>query len=318
MSAEYAFDHDIDGEMRTRHPDRGVALLAGAQHGVVSRRQLFVLGLGRGAIFHRLARGRLHEVHRGVYAVGHPLLSDRGRWMAAVLAGPPGTFLSHRSAAALWEIRSHRGGRAEVTCRQRMHGAPGIVRHRALLPEDEVTRVDRIPVTTVARTILDLAAVLDCRRVERALNETEVRGLGGDLALADLVRRYPGRRGIACIRGLVQAGAGVALTRSELEERFLALVSDHGLPQPLVNAGLFAGGRWYEADSLWREQRLVVELDGRAVHATRSAFERDRARDRALQVAGWRVVRVTWRQLDSEPEAVVADLRRLLARGPAD
>jgi hypothetical protein len=316
MTAEYAFDHDIDVEMRTRHPDRGIATLAGAQHGVVSRRQLFVLGLGRGAIFHRLERGRLHEVHSGVYAVGHRLLSDQGRWMAAVLAGPSGTVLSHRSAAALWEIRPHRG-RAEVTFRRQMHGSPGVLLHKASLPEDEITRVDGIPVTTVSRTILDLAAVLDCSRVERALNEAEVCGLGGALTLADLVRRYPGRRGIVCIRRLAQAGAGVALTRSELEERFLALISDYGLPQPLVNAGLFAGGRWYEADCVWRDPRLVVELDGRAFHATTSAFERDRARDRALQVAGWRVVRVTWRQLASEPEAVVADLRRLLAQGPS-
>ncbi len=317
MSAEYAFDHDIDGEMRTRHPDRGIAVLAGAQHGVVSRRQLFVLGLGRGAIFHRLARGRLHEVHSGVYAAGHRLLSDQGRWMAAVLAGPPGTVLSHRSAAALWEIRPHRGGRAEVTHRRQIHGSPGVLPHRALLPADEITRVDGIPVTTVARTILDLAAVLDCAGVERALNEAEVRRLGGDLSLARLVGRYPGRRGVACVRRLLLERAPSALTRSELEERFLALIRDHGLPRPLVNAGLFAGGRWYEADCVWREQRLVVELDGRAFHATTSAFERDRARDRALQVAGWRVVRVTWRQLDSEPEAVVADLRRLLGQGPS-
>jgi REase_MTES_1575 len=231
--------------------------------------------------------------------------------MAAVLSGSPGTVLSHRSAAALWEIRPHHGGRAEVTFRRQVHGSAGMLPHKASLPEDEITRLDGIPVTTVARTIFDLAAVLDCSRVERALSEAEVCGLGGvrlrtwaTLSGTARNRLHPAAR--ACRRG---GGADPQRARGA----FLALLGDHGLPQPLVNAGLHVGGRWYEADCLWREQQLVVELDGQAVHATSRAFERDRVRDRTLQVAGWRVVRITWRRLAEDPETVVADLRRLLA-----
>jgi very-short-patch-repair endonuclease len=322
MPAERAIELDSDAELRARrvgravHPDRAVAALAARQHGVVARRQLAALGLGRGAIGRRLAHDRLLLVHRGVYAVGHAQLSLRGRWMAAVLAGPPGTVLSHRDAAALWGIRQVSDGAVEVTTPPGGHHVPGVRRHRCSIQPDEITRRDGIPVTEMTRTIIDLAVVLTCPKVERAINEAEVQGLRSGPPLSELLERYRGRRGIACIRLLVQEAAEPAPTRSELEHRFLALIREHHLPEPAVNAGVVTADGWHEVDLVWRERRLIVELDGHAFHGTRLAFERDRARDRALQVAGWRVLRITWRQLLGQPAAIAADLRDLLAGGP--
>jgi very-short-patch-repair endonuclease len=171
-----------------------------------------------------------------------------------------------------------------------------------------------VPVTTVPRTLLDLAAILPQDQLERAVNEAEVRQLGDSLSLLDLVQRYPGRRGSAGVKAiLVDLRTGAKATRSELESRFLELARGSGLPPPEVNASLLIRGRLIECDCVWRAERLVVELDGRAAHATTVAFERDRARDRALHVAGWRIVRVTWRQLHEDPEALVMDLHSLLA-----
>jgi len=160
--------------------------LAERQHGVVARRQL---ALSAAAVKHALATGRLHEIHRGVYAVGHRRLTQRGRWMAAVLAGGPGAVLSHRSAAALHGIR--RSDAVEVTVAGRRR-RPGICMHRARLEPDEITVCDGIPCTTVARTLLDLAAVLPPHAVESAMNEAEYLRLTDRVPLADLVERYPG------------------------------------------------------------------------------------------------------------------------------
>jgi very-short-patch-repair endonuclease len=186
--------------------------------------------------------------------------------------------------------------------------------HHLPLPEDEVTTEKGIPVTTVARTLLDLAAVLPARKVARAVNEAEIREQRDLASLAALVERHRHRYGIRAMRGILDdLQAGASLTRSELEARFREFVSERSLAPPEFNARVFAGGLWFECDCLWRAQRFVVELDGHAVHQTRAAFERDRERDRMLSVAGWRVVRITWRQLRDEPERVAADLRKLLA-----
>jgi hypothetical protein len=185
--------------------------------------------------------------------------------------------------------------------------------HRAQLPADEVTVERGIPVTTVARTLLDLAAVLDRRRVERAIEEAEVRRLDDPLSLPDLVERYPGRRDTGVIRAILAADRiGSTITRSELEERFLALLETYSLPRPELNVPIEARGSWLEVDCVWRRWKLIVELDGHASHRTAAAFERDRARDRGLHAAGWRVLRITWRQLDDEAERIEADLRALL------
>ena len=228
--------------------------------------------------------------------------------MAATFAGGPGAVLSHRSAAALWGILPWDGA-VEVTSGRRLLPRDGLILHSSHLPPDERTLLDGIPVTTVPRTLLDLAAVVTPRRLERALHEAEVLRLADPLSLSDLLARHPGRRGAAALNAiLADAALGTTVTRQELEHDFSALVAEAGLPRPVTNVAV----EGHEVDALWREERLIVELDGRAAHGTRRAFEADRARDRALTIAGWRVVRVTWRQLHHDGPALADDLRRLL------
>jgi hypothetical protein len=208
-----------------------------------------------------------HAVHRGVYAVGHCVLSPEGRWMAAVLAGGSGAALSHRSAAALWGLGPSLRGLTEVTVERQRWPRRGIEMHRGSLPSDELTASRGIPVTTVARTLLDLAAVLSRRQVERAVHEAEARRLGDSLSLQGLVARHP--RGVATIEAILASGRiGSTVTRSELESRFVGFLDAAGLPRPEVNASLPVAGRWVEADCVWREQRLIIELDAHAFHAT--------------------------------------------------
>lgn len=237
--------------------------------------------------------------------------------MASVLAAGHGAALSHRSAGALWRLWPSARSVIEVTASRRVRPSPGIQPHRASLPDDEVTTERRIRVTTVPRTLLDLAAVLPRHRVERAINEAEVRRLAGPLPLAALVARYPGRRGVGVIRAILDdARVGATITRSELEDRFVAFLETTKLPRPELNATLKVAERWVEVDCLWRTQSLIAELDGHAFHASAAAYERDRARDRVLSVAGWRVVRITRRQLHHDAVALAADMRRLLRLSP--
>ena len=295
------------GKESKSQADRAIWALAERQHGVVSRTQLLELGLGRRAIDHRLELGRLRAVHRGVYRIG--LLSRDGRWMAAVLACGPGAVLSHLSAAALWGIRQ--SDRIEVTRRSSHRGPKGVTVHRSPLRNDERTTHRGIPTTTVPRTLLDLSAVVHPDALRSALRQAEQLRLTDPLSLIDLVERYPRRPGLAAIRALLEeATIGARVIRSELEERFQAFLLNAGLPLPQTNQ--FVEG--FEVDCVWPDQRLIVELDGRAVHDTGQAFERDRVRDRVLTAAGWHVIRVTWRQLHDEPELLEADLRRLLGQ----
>lgn len=198
----------------------------------------------------------------------------------------------------------------DVTVAENRRPCNGVRFHRTAIPPDERTVLYGIPVTTVPRTLLDLAAVLDGRRLERAINEADVLRLTDALSLRDLLVRYPRRAGTPAIAAALAArAAGATVTRSELEERFLDLLERHGLSRPRTNT--YIDG--IEVDCAWPAQRLIVELDGHAAHGTREAFERDRERDRLLQAAGWRVIRVTWRQVSADPAAVATDLRTLLA-----
>ncbi len=234
--------------------------------------------------------------------------------MAAVLAGGEGAVASHRSAGVLWGVCADRATAVEITVPVTRRDRAGIVQHQAAIARDERTTIRRIPVTTAFRTLLDLAAVLDARQLRRAVHEAEVLGLRDEVSLGRLIDRHRGRRGLATLRAVLGDGTlGAHVTRSELELRFLELVADARLPPPRANATFTVAGRPVEIDFAWPDRRLAVELDGHATHATRKGFERDRERDRALQAAGWRVVRVTWRQLHAAPRAVVADLRALLA-----
>jgi very-short-patch-repair endonuclease len=297
-------------------PPRDVALanLAERQHGVVTLGQLRSLGLTASGVRDRAVRGRLHRVHRGVYSVGHPLLTGRGRLMAAVLACGHDAVLSHRSAAGWWGLRPDSRRQVDVTLPRRTRGRTGIDVHAtATLRPEDVTVHDGVPCTSVARTLLDLAEVVDRRGVERAVEQAEVLRLYDGNAMEEVLARAAGRRGAEILRRLAPA-PGPGLTASELEERFLALCRTAALPQPEVNAWLALGDGTIKADFLWRAERLLVETDGHASHGTRGAFERDRRRDQQLVVAGFRVVRFTWRQVAAEPDLVSATVGALLGR----
>ena len=293
--------------------DRAIARLAREQHGVVARRQLLKLGIESNRVKGRIQRGQLHVVHQGVYAVGHPVVSREGRWMAGVLACGPDAVLSHRSAAQLWDLLRRSAIEIEVTRSTGWRAQPGLAVHRGSIPSDERAAVDGIPVTSVPRTILDLAMVERRTQVKRALHEAEVRRLGDTLSVVNLLERYPRRPGTRLLRELLGADVvaeGVMV--NDFEELFEALVERYDLPRPRFNADLALAGRILRPDCLWPNHGLIVELDGGAVHRTRKAFESDRERDRTLLAAGWRVMRVTWRQLKNDPEAVATDLRSAL------
>lgn len=292
--------------------DWAIGELAEAQHGVVARGQLRRLGIGERAIGGRVARGQLHRMHRGVYAVGHRALTRDGWLLAAVMACGVGAALSHRSAGQLWGLLPIAPSLPEVTRPGRHRKQDGIVIHRSILAADEVTEVDKIPVTSPFRTLFDLAGMLTQRQLERAMNEAEVQQLTARLSLPDLLERYPRRRGAANLRALLRAKAPAGITQNDFEERFVAFLDEHGLPRPLFNSTLALRGRFFKPDCIWRQERLIVELDGGAVHRTAQAFESDRQRDRILLTEGWRSARVTWQQLRDEPDAIVADLRELL------
>jgi very-short-patch-repair endonuclease len=233
--------------------------------------------------------------------------------MAAVLSAGSDAVLSHRSAAALWGVLPPSSIAIEVTRRREFRSRPGVRAHCSAIGPDEIARVDGIPVTSVFRTLLDLSAVASRHQLEKAFNEVEVRRLTDKLSIADLMERYPGRRGSATLRAIIsdeKKARGV--TKKELEARFAVVLAGTDLPQPRRNADLAVGGRFYEVDCLWSAQGLIVELDGRATHGTARAFEGDREKDRLLQADGWRVVRITWRQLRDDAPAVIADLRRML------
>jgi very-short-patch-repair endonuclease len=288
------FDTAIGGQTVPLALDEVIGALAGRQHGVVGRAQMLAAGLTVRAIDHRIQTGRLHLLYRGVYAVGHQVLSQRGRWMAATLA--TGGVLSHRSAAALWGIRpSH--GQIEVTTPRTRTPRPGLLLHRAVLPQDEITTHHGIPVTTPARTLLDLAAVLPRHQLQRAMNEAEIRRLDGPHRL---VARYPTKKGRANLN------AQLTYTRSDLEARFLAFLDGRRFPAPQTNT-LIEG---VEVDAVWPDRKLVVELDSWTFHGTRQAFENDRRKDRHLTARGWIVIRITWRDLD-DPDALERELRAL-------
>ena len=303
----------MEQEPATAAVDRRIADLAARQHGVVGARQLLALGLGRGAIEHRVRAGRLHRLHRGVYAVGHPRIASKGRYMAAVLACGPDAVLSHVSAADLWELLDSSASSVHVTVPS--GGGRGrreaIVLHRSRgLSEDEVTVHDGFPITSVARTLLDLAATIAPGPLKRAVERSLIVRRFDLRAVRAVLARHANSR---CTRSLSEIVANLhdepSLTRSELEGFFRDLCDEHSLPRPQINQVV----EGLTVDFLWSDHRLIVETDGRAVHGTPAAFERDRARDAKLMVAGYRVVRFTYRQIVHEPETVARTLLALLA-----
>ena len=229
--------------------------------------------------------------------------------MAAVLASGPTALLSHRDAAALWDIRRTSRLATDVLVPGPAHiGPTGVHLHTTLrLHPDDRARKNNIPVTSVARTLVDLTPLLTQPQLARCVEEAERLHLLDTRKIADLCRRRPGIT-TAPLLALIDEATEPQFTRSELERRFVDLCASAGLPTPSLNVWI----EGYEVDAGWERQRLVAELDGHEYHRTRQAFERDRARDAALQVAGYRVLRITHRRLLSEPDAVIADVRALL------
>ena len=275
-----------------------VEALAARQHGVVTTAQLASAGLTPDAIAHCVKRGRLTRLHRGVHRVG-PLTDTLTSPMAAVLACGLTAALSHQSAATHHGARAALPGPIDVTAEGKPRNREGIRAHRTVLAPDERTTRRGIPVTTPARTILDLAGVLALDDLERTVSELVAQRLVAAKDVVEQMARHPRRRGVAALRALL---AEPLMTRSEAEREFRALIEQAGLPRPRVNAKIGS----YEVDFFWREAQLVVEVDGFAFHGSRTAFERDRRKQAELVARGLRVSRVTWRQLADEPLAVVA------------
>jgi predicted transcriptional regulator of viral defense system len=297
---------------KSQSVDLRLALLAEAQHGVVGRSQLLGLGFTRHTVQDCVTSGRLHRIHRGVYAAGHPNITPKGHWMAAVLACGPEAILSHRRALALWEIREATGGRIEVTVPGHggRRGPKGILVHSCENLEDADRTVrDGIPVTSLARTLLDYASLAQPQQVRLALEAAERRGFVVGRELEELMARSSRHRGTKKLRSVLAQMKGPApLTRSELENQFLALIRGSGIPEPQIN--VIVEGEL--VDAFWPDQRLIVEVDGYEFHKGRAEFESDRRRDAKLQVAGYRVLRVTKQRMDDEPQAVLSDVRALL------
>ncbi len=290
--------------------DRLIAALAERQHGVVAVWQLLELGLGPDAIQYRVSIGRLHRIHRGVYAVGHRKLTPLGHRMAAVLAYGPDAALSHRSAAAHWGL-SQPSYKIDVTTLHSKRSRKGTRAHASRLdPEDKTTR-DGIPTTTVARTILDLAGQLRKDPLTNLIEEADRKELLDLRALDRTVARRPHAAGTKRLKAALGAYRGTADTRSKLERDFRSLIHRAGLPEPQFNV-LVQG---LTVDVYWPQWKLVVELDGKPYHTDPSAFETDRIRDATLQKVDIRVLRVTGNRLDNAPAAVLADI--LALRRPA-
>ena len=295
--------------------DEVIARLAKLQHGVLARRQLVAIAISGSAIDHRLARGRLRRAHSGVYAVGHDALSFEGRVAAAVLAMGNGAVASHQTAAALWSILDPPDGDIHVTVPQARRPQDGIVIHRGTPPRDEVETVQGIPLTSVARTMLDLSRCQSPQAMRRLVKQAEFLGSTDARTLALILQRYPRRQGRRPLDRVVRSQhLGTGVSRSELEDRFLEFLVERGLPMPERNVVLEVGGRRFAVDCLWRDQRLVIELDSRSAHDTDGAFQDDRARDRALIAARWWPMRVTWAQLHGNRDELEADIRAVLAR----
>jgi hypothetical protein len=294
--------------------------LATPQHAVLGLEQLTAMGLTEAAVRKRAAAAHLHRVHVGVYSLVPPsMLSLKGHFLAAVFACGQTAALSHRSAAHLLGLRATSRERIDVIVPGKTkHARPGIDCHCSVnLTADDITIVDHIPVTTVARTALDLAAVVPRRQVERALDQAEILEVYDHLALLDQLDRNPRHPGAPTLKAILADHlAGTTETWSELEELCLAATRAAGVPPPEVNAFVDPGDGEppIRADFVWRAQRVVVEADGFATHKTHGAFETDRRRDQRLHVAGWRPLRVTWRQLTNERARIERTLIILLTR----
>jgi very-short-patch-repair endonuclease len=293
---------------RIRRDAVDVAQLATRQRGVVSRAQLRECGLANATVGRWIAAGRLHRVHPGVYAVGHTNLDVEGRLLAALLYAGPQSALSHATAAWWWQLLDVEPVVVHVSVTGRRRPLPRVRIHRARRLDPVVHR--RLAVTGIRQTLLDVAATLPFDVLHRALAEADYRRLCDPAELASVLGR--GQRGSAALRrAIAQHSPELARTLSILEERFLGLCKRSGLQMPEVNAHIHG----LMVDTLWRDARLIVELDGHAAHATPTRVEEDRRRELLLRSDGYTVLRYTWAQVTQDSDQVVSDLRAALAEG---
>jgi hypothetical protein len=286
--------------------EAAIAALAARQHGHITRAQLIALGLGPGAVKHRVRLGRLIRVYAGVYAVGHRPTNPVDRAAAAVLACGRGAVLSHGSAASLWGLLSWEMP-FEVSVRED-RARLGITTHRIrTLERSEVRTHLGIRVTTPARTLLDIAPRFDDAALTRAVNDLRLAGHLSTRQLAEVLERTRNRPGLKRLRQIVE-GSTTAPTRSAFEDEFRKFAERFGLPSPEINARV--SGR--EVDALFRAEGVIVELDGYRYHGGHEAFERDRERDAASLDEGYETVRITWQRLSASPAREARRLERIL------
>src|SRR6188472_3591276 len=293
-------------------PRRVLARIAARQHGVVSRAQVLALGVTPSFVARFVDAGLLHPRHLGVYALGHSALTERGRWMAAVLAVGEGAVLSHLSAALLWGIIDRAGQLIHVLAADGgSRSRPGLAIHRTRhLPPEHRGEVDGIPVTSLHRTLLDCAAVLPRRRLRYAVEAADRMGLLDVRGLVALCDASSGKKGAGVLRRIALEQRGAAnRSKSPPETTFLRLCLAHGLPEPLVNSMLHG----YEVDFYWPQARLVVEIDTYTYHRSWAQRQRDLERDADLKVRGEEVLRFTRERIERAADVVVAQVAALLA-----
>ena len=294
--------------------DERIVAVAEMQRGRVSRRQLAAVGIAQSTITRLAGSGRLRREHSGVFAVGPDLDVPLADETAALLAVRVGAALSHHTAAILWGLRQPGSddGLIHVTVPGASVEDPDGVRvHRStVLRPPDISLRECLPVTSAPRVLLDLVSVIGARETERALDRMLIQRVGTLGRVRELLSRAGRHAGRTPLQEIINAYTTSTFTRSEAEERFLALIRRSGLPQPLVNAKRLG----YEIDFLWPEQAVAVEVDGFAFHRTRDRFEADRGRDAVLRKAGFTVIRISWRQLEREPEAVLVDVAQALVR----
>ena len=296
-------------------PDRVAAWVAGRQLALITTPQLRASGLQHDAIGTRRRKGLLHRVHHGVYLFGTSTFLPGARELAAVLACGESGCVSHESAAALWGLIAHHDGDVHITIagssRRRREGIQ--IHRMGALDPDDVRELRGIPVVSPARALLDYAPIAAPAALERSIAEAYALRLTTERELSRMVARNPHRPGVGVLRAELAREQGPRWTRREGERQVKELIRRADLPPPLTNV-VVAG---YEADFFWPQQRLVVEFDGYQFHGHRRAFERDRRRDAAHVLAGYRVIRITWRQLTEEPLRVAAILAAALSANRA-
>jgi very-short-patch-repair endonuclease len=286
--------------------------LAVGQKGLVARRQLLGLRLSAGTIDEWVAAGHLHVVYPGVYLVGHPVMAEGGRELAAVLASGPDSVLSHRSAAEVWKLIDLRRGLALQTTspHRRIEGPRGIYVHSSIvLSQDEIDERNGIPITSAARTIFDFASQAAPWEVAKAYEEGLIQNYFTRDHMIVMAMRLKGRRGIRKVRELIDRDAPPSVTIEEAHRRLLELVRTSDLPHPRTEVKI--DGK--PVDILWGEAKLVVEMDGGAFHNTPSRAERDKLRDSELAAIGYLVIRVTWKELSKRPLALISRISQTYA-----